>query len=264
MPQIVVRDMIPEDEYFVGSCSHVGESEETDTAAERRIRLLHDLIGKGAVVKTALLDGKHVGFAHSVPIERSSWGPIGQGLMVVPCLYVLGHAANKGIGRMLMESVEQEARDAYRLGMTLMGFRDYPGAEWLLPVSFFEHIGYTAIDNRGHFTLLWKPFDEDAVPPRLLDPSHDFRPVPGKVVVDLFYNDFCQTSNIEAQRVREVAAEFGDRVILNEHCADDHNVLLACGISRAIYVNGEEIGWGYEAPRDGIREAIEGALESNS
>jgi len=42
------------------------------------------------------------------------------------------------------------------------------------------------------------------------------------------------------------------------------NVLLSCGISRAIFVNGQEIGWGYEAPKDGIRKAIEEALESSS
>lgn len=27
------------------------------------------------------------------------------------------------------------------------------------------------------------------------------------------------------------------------------------------FVNGKEIGWGYEAPKDGIREAIEKAMK---
>ena len=256
MPDVIIRDMQPEDEYFVGTCSHVKESAETDAAAERRIQLLLDLIGKGAIVKVALLNRQHVGFSHGLPIERSSWGPIGQDLMVIPCLYVLERGAKQGIGRALMESVEEDARADGKLGTTLMAFRDFPGAEWLLPAAFFERIGYTEIDNRGRYLLMWKPFSEEAVPPMFLDPSYGFERVPGKVVVDLFFNDFCQTSNIEAQRVREVAAGFGERVILNEHCADDHNVLLTCGISRAIYVNGEEISWGYEAPRDGIRQAI--------
>lgn len=260
MPKIIVRDMLPEDEYFVSTCSHVNESEETDASAQRRIRLLLDLISKGAVVKAALLGEQHVGFAYGVPIERSSWGPIGKRLMVIPCLYVVNHAAKKGIGRVLMESIEEDALAAGKLGTTIMSFRDLPGAEWLLPATFFEHIGYQEIDNRGRYLLMWKPLSDDAEPPTFLDPSYEFEPVPGKVVVDLFFNEFCQTSSIEAQRVREVCAEYDERVILNEYCADDHNVLLACGISRAIYVNGQEVGWGYEAPKDGVREVIESAF----
>ncbi|MGB2982955.1 MAG: GNAT family N-acetyltransferase [Candidatus Bipolaricaulia bacterium] len=260
MPKIIVRNMLPEDEYFVSTCSHVNESEETNVYGRRRIDLLHDLIGKGAVVKAALLSGEHVGFAYGVPIEHSSWGPIGEGLMVIPCLYVQERGAKKGIGRVLMESIEQDAQDAGRTGTTLMGFRDLPGAEWLLPVAFFEHIGYKEVDHRGRYVLLWKPFSDKAEAPSFLDPSYVFEPVEGKVVVDLFWNEFCQTSGIEAQRVREVCAEFGDRVFLNESCAEDHKLLLACGIERAIYINGQEIGWGYEAPKDGIRKAIEQAL----
>jgi hypothetical protein len=87
-----------------------------------------------------------------------------------------------------------------------------------------------------------------------------FEPVPGKVAVDLFWNSFCQTSNIEAHRVREVVAEFGHKVILHDHCADDRDVLARYGLPRGIFVDGQEIGWGYEAPRDGLREAISAAL----
>jgi hypothetical protein len=79
-------------------------------------------------------------------------------------------------------------------------------------------------------------------------------------VIDLFWNEFCQTSNIEAQRVREVAAEFGDLVALNEYSTDDRPILLRHQISRGIFINGREIGWGYEAPKAGIRKAIAQAL----
>ena len=103
---------------------------------------------------------------------------------------------------------------------------------------------------------------EDEVP-RLLRPSWEYEPVPGKVAVDLFWNTFCQTSHIEAARVREVASEFGDGVVLREHCADDRDVLVACQMARAIFVNGREIGWGYEAPREGLRSAIGAALEAS-
>jgi hypothetical protein len=80
-------------------------------------------------------------------------------------------------------------------------------------------------------------------------------------VVDLFWHTFCETSCIEAQRVREVAAEFGDAVVLNEYCADDREVLLRYQNPRAIFINGKEIGWGYAAPKEGIAEAIAQALK---
>jgi hypothetical protein len=59
-----------------------------------------------------------------------------------------------------------------------------------------------------------------------------------------------------------VVAEFGDSVVLNEYCADDRDILLRYQTVRAIFVNGTEIGWGYQAPKEGIREAISKALNS--
>jgi len=263
VPKIDIRDMQAEDEYFVSTCTHVDESPEQDACGRRRAVLLRDLVPRGARVKVALQDGEHVGFAYGIPIEHCPWGPLGEDLMVIPCLCVMERAAKRGIGRALVESIETDARDADRKGTTSMGFRDLPGAEWFMPVAFFEHIGYEAIDRRDRYTLLWKPFSDAAKRPCFLEPSYTYEPVEGKVVVDLFWNGFCQTSNIEAERVREVCAEFGDQAILNEYCAEDRDVLLSCQIPRAIYVNGREIGWGYEAPRDGIRVAIEEALAAS-
>lgn len=260
MSEIVVRDMQHHDEYFVSTCSHVNESEEIDACARRRRVLLGDLVRDGALVKAALLDGVHVGFAYGIPIERSSWGPIGRNLMVIPCLYVMERGSGRGVGRELIEAIEDATRRRELLGTTIMAFRDLPGAEWFMPASYFERLDYQEVDRRGRYVLLWKPFAQSATAPRLLEPVYTFEPVLEKVVVDLFWNGFCGTSDIEAQRVREVCAEFGSRVELRESCAEDHDALLACGIPRAIYVNGREIGWGYEALRDGIRRAIQDAL----
>lgn len=76
----------------------------------------------------------------------------------------------------------------------------------------------------------------------------------------VLWNTFCQTSDIEAQRVREVVAEFGDAVMLREFRADGREIRLCYQVDRGMFVEGREIGWGYEAPRHGIREAIAAAL----
>ena len=258
-PMIEIRDMDRSDEYFVGTCTHTNESEEMDAAASRRLIWLRTMHEKGLRVKVALLGGRRTGFLYLIPIEFSPWGPLGRDLLVIPCLYVINKGY--GVGRALIATAEEEARCQDRKGLVTIGYRhDF----WFMPASFFDANGFLECGRHAwgrsemndRAVLLWMPFAEDAEAPCPLKPSYRFEPVPGKVVIDLFWNTFCQTSAIEAQRVREVASEFGASVRLNEYCADDRPVLMRHQMPRAILVNGHEIGWGYEAPRDGLREAI--------
>ncbi len=264
MPDVLIRDMEAEDEYFVSTCSHVNESEEIDACAARRRELFRDLADKGGRFKVALIGGEHVGFAYGLPIDHASWGPLGRDLMVIPCLYVRGASTGVGTGRALIESIERDARDAGLAGVTITAYRDIPGAEWFMPAAYFERLGYRVVGERGVEVLLWKPFRDNASPPDFLQRQYVFEPIEGKVVVDLFWNGFCQTSDVEAERVREVCAEYGDRVVLREYDAEDRETLLRYQTPRAIYVDGEEIFWGYEAPREGIRAAIDRALERST
>ncbi len=262
-PLIEIRDMNAADEYFVGTCTHTNESEEIDACASRRLAWLRNMRAKGLRVKVATLNGERAGFLYVIPVEFCPWGPLGHNLLVIPCLYVLnkGH----GVGRALITAAEEEAKRQGRKALVTMGYRhDF----WFMPASFFETNGFLPCqprhsersDAKDRPVLLWRVLDEHAEAPIPLTPDYRFTPMPGKVVIDLSWNTFCQTSGIEAQRVREVAAEFGDSVALNEYCADDRAVLIRHHIPRAIFINGHEIGWGYEAPKDGLREAIVQAL----
>ena len=258
---IEVRDLRAEDEYFVGTCSHRNESDEIDASGHRRIAWLSANRARGVRVKVALRAERHAGFLYCMPIEVSPWGPRGHNLLVVPCLYVLPHSTDHGIGTALLEAAEQEARDQGLAGVALQAI--HLEGWWFMPAAYFEARGWQEADRRGATRLLWKPFTEGQEPPRLLEPSYAFRPMPGRVVVDLFWNGFCLTSDVEAQRVRDVVAEFGDQAVLNEHAAEDTETLAAFGIPRALYVDGQEVSWGYEAPRDGIRDAIRRALHDH-
>lgn len=257
---LVIRPMQPEDEAFVSCCSHVAESAEIDACAARRRGLFRRLRADGAVFPVAVLDGDPAGFAYGIPIERASWGPLGEGMMTLPCLYVMKKAAGVGAGRRLVEAVVESARAERRLAVVTTAYRDLPGAEWFLPAGFFESVGFRAVDERGREVLLWRPLQQGVLPPRFLEPRYDFEPAPGRVAVDLFWNGFCQTSGIEAERVRRVCAEYPADVVLREHCAEDRSTLLLHQIPRGIFVDGHEIGWGYEAPEQGIRDAVEAAL----
>lgn len=258
---IEVRGLTAEDEYFVGTCSHRNESDEIDASARRRIRWFEERRPQGVRALVALCEGRHAGFLFGMPIEASPWGPHGENLLVVPCLYVLPHSTGQGIGGALLDAAEREARDQGLGGIVLQAI--CLEGWWFMPAAYFEARGWREADRRGATRLLWKPFSEEARPPRLIEPSYVFQPSPGRVVVDLFWNCFCLTSDVEAQRVRDVVAEFGDRVVLNEHRADGAETLAASGIPRALYVDGQEVSWGYEAPRDGIRDAIRNALRDH-
>jgi GNAT superfamily N-acetyltransferase len=257
MPELEVRKASPESMYFVGTCSHVSESKEIDAASQQRLAWMKAAEQQGLEVRVALMDGNPVGFAYVMPIEISPWGPIGTDLAVLPCLWVLPEHKGRGAGRALVFAAAQVAEEQGYGGLVVMAYyHDF----WFMPARFFESQGFKKAAERGEAAILWKTFGNSVEAPRFLRRKFVFKPVKGKVVVDLFYNTFCLTSAVEAGRVREVAAEYGDSVILNEYPADDRQTLLRYETPRAIYVNGKEIGWGYEAPKDGIREAISEAL----
>jgi len=269
MSVVQVRDMNETTEYFVGTCSHVDESDEIDATAKRRIKWFRGMHKKGLRVKVALLDDSPVGFLYVMPIEICPWGPLGKDLMVIPCLCVLNKEKNQGAGSALIAEAEEEARRLRKKGIVTTG---YYSDFWFMPAPFFERHGFSPVGKIRKVTsegqeeylnkeaILWKVFDSTAQAPQFLKSSYQFKPVFGKVIVDLFWNTFCVTSNGEAQRVREVAAEFGDSVVLNEYPSDDPAILRRYQLPRGIFINGKEIGWGYEAPRDGIRKAISQAL----
>lgn len=258
-----IRDMTESDENYVGSCTHVGESAEMDSCAETRSAWLRQMHGYGLRAKVALLKGERVGFAYVMPLEISPWGPLGEDLLVLPCLVAQSGVKGKGVGRALVDASEEETLRQGKKGLVVTAYdHDF----WFMPASFFSRCGFSPARSReaagfpgAREIIMWKCFDTSAAAPVFLEPNYRFEPLPGKVVIDLFWNTFCQTSVLEAGRVREVAAEFGDRVVLREYCADDRRVLLHYQIERGIYINGKKIGWGYEAPREGVREAVAAA-----
>jgi GNAT superfamily N-acetyltransferase len=259
MAEIAVRNKLPEDDYFVTTCSHMHETAEIDACSAKRSKLFARMAEQEMIIKTGFVDGKPAGMLYMLPIEISPWGPLGKHLMAIPCLFVLRPYWGSGLGKALMESAITAARASGRKGLAMFGFT-FPGAEWFMPLSFAQKMGFAIAEQKGPAAVLWMPFAPDASPPRLFTSQYKFLAVTGKVVVDLFYNDFCQTSCIEAQNVRDVTAEFGDKVILHEYDAGDAATLRRYQFERGIYINGKEIFWGYEAPKEGIREAIKKAV----
>jgi len=259
---IHIEDVNHDTLWFVSTCTHVGETADWDRGGAVRRSWIEEMLPRGLQIKVALDGDQPIGFIHLLPIEHSAFGLIGRDLLTIPCLALQDAHHGQGVGRMLMEAAEVASRTTDARGLAVMG-HEWEDDFWFMRADFFKHFGYQEAGRRGNAVILWKRFTDDAEPPRFFDPSWDYEPVPGKVAFDAFWHRQCQTTATEISNVREVCAEFGDRVLLREYDATDPAVRERYEIGRLLAVNGREIGWGYEAPREGLRQAIQEELASS-
>jgi predicted N-acetyltransferase YhbS len=257
---IIIRDMTKDDEYYVGTCTHVNENNiEREESCPRRISWLRSMEKYGLKVKVALIDNIHAGFLYVMPIEINPWQIQGGDLMVFPCLVSQSKYSKKGIGKELINAAEEETKRQDRKGIATVGyFWDF----WFMPAEYFLKLGFKIGEKRGKEAILWKQFDQKAEAPQFREENYIFKPIKGKIVIDLFWNRFCLTSDVEAERVREVVSEYGNDVILNDFSAVDQNIMQKYGIERRIYVNGEMIEIGAEVEKSELRKAINIALKN--
>ncbi len=246
---------------FVTLCTHIDDpNEERDGITWVRESWLRNTLAKGLRVKVVIDEGRPVGFAHCLPIELGAWGMSGKDLMTVPCLTleynrVYRREHGSGYGRALMEAVEAEAKKEKK-GVAVLAYdHDF----WFMHFSFFKKLGYIEVARQGSAVIMLKAF-EPVDPPVMHKLNYRHQLVPGKVVVDAFWNPICLTSIIEIHRIREVCAEYGDKVILNEFNCGNKNVLERYQTSRALLINGAPKDWGYAAPRDELRNEIDRAF----
>jgi len=264
MDSLIIRDLTMKDEYFVGTCSHVYESNDYDRCAEERIEFIRKYYKKRLRVKVALIDGEYAGFIHIIPIEISPFGPIGENLMSIPCLFVQPNFRKMGIGRKLIKEAFKEALKQDKNGLVTVG---YSANLWFMPAEFFERVGFKALkiekmeslgEKHPNYEriLLWKTYDEDVEKPDFLRPNYEFKSIPGKVVVDVFYNTFCQISLIQLERVKRVIKEFSPHIILNLYNSEDREILLKYQIPQGVFINGTELGTLYGVSEYEIRKTI--------
>ncbi|MFX1570192.1 MAG: hypothetical protein ACFFCV_17680, partial [Promethearchaeota archaeon] len=248
-------------EYYVGTCTHVNENNiEYEKSCPRRISWLRSMEKHGLRVKVALLDDMHAGFLYIMPIEITPWNIQGRDLMVFPCLVSQSKYSRKGIGKELIKAAEEETIRQDRKGIVTIGFFwDF----WFMPAGFFLKLGFKVVEKRGEEAILWKQLNQNAEAPKFREENYNFKPIKGKIVIDLFWNRFCQTSDVEAERVREVISEYGNDVILNEFSAVDQKILQQYGIERRIYVNGKMMELTSEIEKTKLRVAINSVLISS-
>jgi hypothetical protein len=78
--------------------------------------------------------------------------------------------------------------------------------------SWFRRQGYRAVDRIGFQVQLWKPFTDDAVPPKWPRPQKKPEQRTGAVVVTCLHNGWCPGQNMVYERARRAARKLGDIV----------------------------------------------------
>jgi GNAT superfamily N-acetyltransferase len=227
-------------------------------ASDRRARSVDRFLAKGLRVKLAVDDGGTVGgMIQYLPVEQSQVD--GSGLYFIQCIWVHGHEQGRGnfqkrgMGTALLEAAEADARALGAKGMAAWGL--------LLPfwmkASWFRKHGYRKADRQGVALLLYKPFADDARPPRWR-PKGKTLPdaVPGKVNVTCFVNGFCMVGHLMAARAERAATEIGDRVVYREIDTSDPTAVATWGFVDELFVDGKAVRSGPPKSYEKIRSII--------
>ena len=222
-------------------------SDEMKEAGNHKECWYNKMKDKGLGVRIALDDnGKVGGMIQYIPIEHSFAD--GKDLYFITCIWVHGYKKGrgnfqkKGMGRALLQAAENDAKDKGGKGIVAWGI---PMPFWM-KASWFRKQGYTKVDKLGLFepVLLWKPFTEDAVPPKWIKQAKKPETTPGTVNVTGFINGWCPAQNIVFERAKRTALEFGDKVIFREINTFNRETLMEWGIADALYIDDKAVRTG--------------------
>ena len=233
-------------------------SAEAKEAGPKRRQWLDRSQQHGLRAKLAVDDhGVEGGMIQYGPIERSHVD--GTGLYFVHCIHVHGYKQGRGnfqrrgMGQALLAAAEQDARQLGAQGMAAWGV-------WLpfwMRASWFKKHGYRKADRHGISVLLWKPFHDDAQPPRWFPRTRKLpEPIPGKVNVTAFVSGWCLAQNLVYERARRAAAELGDKVAFREIDTSERSAVVEWGVSDAVLVDGKNLQKGPPPSFEKIRAAI--------
>ena len=251
-----IIDLTPEHENLYFQCLE-DWSDEIKEAGDHKACWFRGMKDKGLRVKLGQDEAGTVGgMIQYVPIEHSCTQ--GEGLYFVHCIWVHGHKKGrgnfqkKGMGRALLKAAEEDARALGAKGLAAWGI----SLPFFMKASWFKKQGYTKTDKLGMQVLLWKPFSDDAVPPKWIRLKKTPETAPGVVTVTLVRNGWCPGQNMAFERAKRAAAELGDKVVIREYDTSDRDVLLEWGIQDALFVEKKQVRTGPPPSYKKIRKAI--------
>lgn len=188
-------------------------SDEMKEAGNHKELWYNEMKNKGLGVKLAFENEEIVGMIQYIPIEYSF--AEGQNLYLITCIWVhgykegIGNYQKRGIGKALLQAAENDVKSKGAKGIVAWGL----SLPFWMRAKWFKKQGYIKVDKQGMQVLLWKPFTEDAIPPKWIKQKKNPEPIPGKVKITAFINGWCPAQNIVFERAKRATKEFGDDVV---------------------------------------------------
>lgn len=251
-----IVDITPENENHFFCCLEEW-SEEMKESGIGKQRWYQFMKEKGLRVKYALDENGVIGgMIQYVPIEHSMYE--GKDLYVVLCIWVHGHKQGRGdyrkqgMGKALLKAAEEDCIQLGTNGLATWGL--------IIPVfmraSWFKKHGYRVVDKNGIMRLMWKPFNDKAVPPKFLKPKKLPSKMEGKVNLTLFQSGWCPAQNITLERAIKASKDFEGKINLLEFDTNNRSVVDEWGIKDGVFIDGKEIGNGPPMSYEKIRKKI--------
>jgi len=236
-------------------------SDEMKEAGDHKETWYRRMKDRGLRVKLAFNDdGVLGGMIQYLPVEESIVE--GRDLYFIPCVWVHGHKQGRGnlqgsgLGTALLEAAKADVRERGAKGLAAWGLA--------LPIwmkaSWFRKHGFRKADRQGIALLLWKPFADDAQPPKWIRQRKEPEKHAGCVTVTGFCNGWCPAQNLTFERAKRASAELGDKVVFREIDTSDRGVFLEWGIADGVYVDGKLIRSGPPPSYERVRKRIAKSL----
>jgi GNAT superfamily N-acetyltransferase len=258
MKNMKIIDLSPELEKLYFCCLEDWSKDMAETGNHKEC-WYRTMKEKGARVKLAQADNGEIGgMIQYIPIEYSQFE--GNNCYVVLCIWIHGHKQGrgnfqkKGMGKALLKAAEDDVKSLGSAGLATWGLI----LPFFMRASWFKKHGYKTVDKDGMARLLWKPFVENAVPPKFIKLKKKPELVPGKVAITTFINGWCPGQNMAIERTKRAMTEFGDKIAYTEYnTLDNRNIIKEWGLADAIFVDRKMIVTGPPPSYEKVRKIIE-------
>jgi GNAT superfamily N-acetyltransferase len=239
-------------------------TEEMKDAVSAKESWYRDMKNKGLRVKLGQDErGEIGGMIQYFPIEHS-WIE-GQDLYFISCIWVhpnkrgSGNFQHKGMGKALLNAAVEDARALGSKGIVAWG-TSLP--TWM-KASWYKKQGFTPVDSKGFLgdVLLWKTFTDDAVPPNWIKSNKKPEKSGEKVKITCMSHGWCSAMNMACGHAKEVAAEFGDLVEVEDISTLGTNSMKEWGAADLLYIDGKKVSMGPPPSKEKLRKKIQSRLK---
>jgi len=258
---VKIIDLREEHQNTYFACLETWNEEVKEGLCEKR-KWYEFMKDKGLRVKLAQDDnGDICGMIQYIPSEYSFVNE--KGYYVVKCIWVHGYKEGvgdfqkKGIGKQLLKAAEEDSKNLGAKGLIAWGIV----LPFFMRAGWFKKSGYTKIDHQGQIVLLWKAFEPNIKPPKMIKMKKKPYKESGKISIMAFVSGWCTGKNITFERVMKAAKEFEEYVDVEIYDTKNSEILEEWGIFDDVFIDGKVVQKGPPPTYKKIHSIIESKVE---